>query len=431
MVAKSINKLKVSELKRELVSLGLSKTGTKKVLLNRLRNTLDSRTIEIEGETSPLSANKNGVDVTCPQKQLKRRQVTTRKVSPEITALQRQVDTLKNTIKHLMKSNKRLSSQVAALLSQQDNGVTVEASTQESNAETNIPLTTTPEEMFSASDTPSENNNTLTENTKVEVNIGSSTRQVCTSLNTSFNVRLPKMLLLGDSHGRNLGPILKDLCFKKFEILSIFKPNAKLGQIVEDIFKLTKHFTHEDVVIVLGGTNDFTDGRISKSILKKILFVSKYTNVIMNNVPYRYDSPGKNKFIYNFNKYLYNATENFKNCQRTQNIILNDINGFLIPKDYTQRGLHLNAGGKKKLGESIMVAIESLLISTPSVTNNITVSISDSEINNNIYTRYETPSAISPSDATDVSAVSMLEHEQVSADKTTFLHHPANTVQEI
>jgi hypothetical protein len=50
--------------------------------------------------------------------------------------------------------------------------------------------------------------------------------------------RKRKILLLGSSHGRDIGPMLKENLGNKFDIVSIFKPNAPLAKVVEDLGKL-------------------------------------------------------------------------------------------------------------------------------------------------------------------------------------------------
>jgi hypothetical protein len=52
-----------------------------------------------------------------------------------------------------------------------------------------------------------------------------------------------KILLLGSSHGREVGPMLQEHLGNEYAVTSIFKPNAPLPNVVEDLRKLGKDFT--------------------------------------------------------------------------------------------------------------------------------------------------------------------------------------------
>jgi hypothetical protein len=64
-----------------------------------------------------------------------------------------------------------------------------------------------------------------------------------------------KILLLGSSHGREIDFILQENQGTKFDVCSIFKPNASLAKVVENIAKLGKDTKHDHVVIVEGPGN--------------------------------------------------------------------------------------------------------------------------------------------------------------------------------
>jgi hypothetical protein len=62
-----------------------------------------------------------------------------------------------------------------------------------------------------------------------------------------------KILLMGSSHGREIGPMLEESLGIKFDIVSIFKPNAPLEKVVEDLGKLGKGLTKQDHIVIVGG----------------------------------------------------------------------------------------------------------------------------------------------------------------------------------
>jgi hypothetical protein len=71
--------------------------------------------------------------------------------------------------------------------------------------------------------------------------------------------RKRKILLLGSSHGREIGPMLKESLGKGFDIVSIFKPTAPLANVVEDLGKLGKDLTKQDHIVVVGGPGNSLD----------------------------------------------------------------------------------------------------------------------------------------------------------------------------
>jgi beta-lactamase superfamily II metal-dependent hydrolase len=52
-----------------------------------------------------------------------------------------------------------------------------------------------------------------------------------------------RILLLGSSHEREIGPMLQENLGTRFDVMSIFKPNATLAKVVEDLGKLSKDLT--------------------------------------------------------------------------------------------------------------------------------------------------------------------------------------------
>jgi hypothetical protein len=86
-----------------------------------------------------------------------------------------------------------------------------------------------------------------------------------------------KILLLGCSHGREIGPMLKESLGKDFDIVSIFKPNVPLTNVVEDLGKLGKNLTKKDHVIVVGGPGNSLDRNYNYSIVKDINYIAERT----------------------------------------------------------------------------------------------------------------------------------------------------------
>lgn len=173
------------------------------------------------------------------------------------------------------------------------------------------------------------------------------------SRNTEQNVNR-RITLLSDSHGRNLGPIIKNTFTDNLtRIDSIFKPNATFSQVVDNVNKLTTDFTKNDAVVIMAGTNDSNLAFFETSV-KNIMEICAKTNLFLCTIPYRYDKPILNNLIFEMNKLLYDLSSiyNFK---------VIDLNIFLKPADYTKYGLHLNICGKYKIGDVIAQFLNNLL----------------------------------------------------------------------
>jgi hypothetical protein len=86
-----------------------------------------------------------------------------------------------------------------------------------------------------------------------------------------------KILLLGSSHAREVGPMLKDSVGKRFDIVSIVKPNAALTNAAEDLSKLGKDCTTKDHIVIVGGPGNSLDRNYNYLIEKDINFIAEKT----------------------------------------------------------------------------------------------------------------------------------------------------------
>jgi hypothetical protein len=66
-----------------------------------------------------------------------------------------------------------------------------------------------------------------------------------------FERKKRKIVLLGGSHGRGMGPMLQENLGSSFEVYSIFKPSAPPAKVVEDVGKLSKDFTKQNHIVML------------------------------------------------------------------------------------------------------------------------------------------------------------------------------------
>lgn len=167
-----------------------------------------------------------------------------------------------------------------------------------------------------------------------------------------------KILIVADSHGRDMQRILsKCLNDVTVNVTSFIKPGAGMKEIAKGITEKTAHFSQDDVVILMGGTNDIEGNTpfqltIAQS-LESFVPISKKTKVIINCIPQRWDKPELNTDIGQANKFMHNFINKIKN-KNSKNISINFLEDKLRPHHYNRSGLHLNTEGKKTLCTTIL-----------------------------------------------------------------------------
>lgn len=122
-----------------------------------------------------------------------------------------------------------------------------------------------------------------------------------------------KILILSDQNNISW-QMRKLLDLQQYEIMSIKNPGALLCQIIENIESLTKNYTLQDFVIIIGGANDIKNRRtpLFRSICNKLKMCS-HTNILFVSVPYVEKNQNINRHIYKFNTKLSDFLHKFNN----------------------------------------------------------------------------------------------------------------------
>ena len=156
-----------------------------------------------------------------------------------------------------------------------------------------------------------------------------------------------KIILLADSHGRNLSSHLREILPSKYSITGIFKPNARMADVIEELDSHTKELTHRDTVVVIGGQNDINLGGsfIPSQHLPNLVKATCHTNVILTTLPPRHNH-------YTLNKHIKIANNALKHHLRDTQIKLLDLD-CLSAHLFTRHGLHLNRAGKQSLASRL------------------------------------------------------------------------------
>lgn len=156
-----------------------------------------------------------------------------------------------------------------------------------------------------------------------------------------------KIVLLGSSHGQDIGPMLQEKLGTEYEVTSIFKPNAPLANVIEDLENLGKDLTKQDHIVIVGGPGNSLDRNYHYSIEEDLSFIAKrtsHTNVGLVNLFRRHDKPWMNKKVRSVNVRLDRAL--LSNSLSHIGVIDTTT---IVREEYTNHGLHLNWRGKRKL----------------------------------------------------------------------------------
>jgi hypothetical protein len=181
---------------------------------------------------------------------------------------------------------------------------------------------------------------------------------------TKNNKYVHKVHIIGDSHLKGVTTKINQYLGSNFVVSSFIKPGANVKQIVETQEIEFNCLGKKDLIVVNGGSNDLiNNSEEDKSALSSLLkFAHKYanTNVLMLNVPIRYDSLTNyrtNYDIMNFNDKLQKRTKLFDHVHL--------IEMTTDRKYFTNHGLHQNKLGKERIAKEIARLIRGIVNSRP------------------------------------------------------------------
>lgn len=164
-----------------------------------------------------------------------------------------------------------------------------------------------------------------------------------TDVEEKTQIQKKRVLLLGASHCKGTGTIIKEL-LPNHECLTVSKPGAKLHDIVKGIEGLTKDFTINDTVIIQGTTNDINPSDPYPITIQKamtpIFQLSTKCKFKILSIPYRYDLEHLNSDIWTANRLMQKFCESYR---------IQFVEVQLPRPCYTKHGLHFNGKGKKQL----------------------------------------------------------------------------------
>ncbi|KAG8251941.1 PC4 and SFRS1-interacting protein [Homalodisca vitripennis] len=160
-----------------------------------------------------------------------------------------------------------------------------------------------------------------------------------------------RLLILADSHGKNLGHLVEQR--SSVNAFSCVRPGARFGGVVEDFMDLSKDLTKEDSVLIIAGTNNMeaigTECFLNE--VQEFLTKSNNLNLILATLPMRHDQPNLNLDL------------KISKINREIEVIAAKNNCLVLPLHhlprhlFTNHGLHLNKRGKLRVAEMIVKII--------------------------------------------------------------------------
>lgn len=173
-----------------------------------------------------------------------------------------------------------------------------------------------------------------------------------------------KIVVLSDSQGKNLHNYIQNIT-EDYEVFVYTKPGARLKDIIQDSKCFIEECSKDDFVVLLAGTNDIGKCQPSQlSImqgLNALLSLDVNTNVIINSVPYRFDTMKLNDNIFYANMAITRIVRQYKG---PLSVSYGDLNAILRRNHFTRHGLHINRAGKRVLGKNIVQTIDSRVRTT-------------------------------------------------------------------
>lgn len=165
--------------------------------------------------------------------------------------------------------------------------------------------------------------------------------------------------VFGDSHCRDLGPIIRKLDSNINVSCNVY-PGQKLDFIVNTI--KTQKLSPKSKLCLIAGTNDLFSTKFEciKFSIDKLITKCKHLSLFIMLIPPRYDQKGMNKHVRNLNVKIKHHVSTHNNVQ-----CIDPVN-FISFSHLNNDGIHLNKRGKSVLCSKLINKMFNLQVLTPS-----------------------------------------------------------------
>ena len=186
---------------------------------------------------------------------------------------------------------------------------------------------------------------------KISINSKIGSIQSKSKKNMEEKNKLRTVLILTDENGKTTSSLMNDLLPLTYRSTCITKTYAQFHGICKVSKTMLNKMTKDDYVIVMGGLHysylreGFSKNQTLNSIetnMAALIEMSKNTNLLVCDIPYRLDNNSYNYDILDINK------KNKVLCAKHKHVKFVPLTDVLIESDYTHSGATLNVNGKKK-----------------------------------------------------------------------------------
>jgi hypothetical protein len=165
-------------------------------------------------------------------------------------------------------------------------------------------------------------------------------------------------MMIGDSFLRGIRENVEASLTDKFGVYSVVKPGCDIRNLLMSAKSTTENLSHNDAVLICGGSNDLNFDNDESVIEHVIEFIqsNNHTNILLTKVPTRYDLSyysQVNNEIRSYNDKLRDIVNEHKQVA----LIEMDFDR----KYHTRHGLHLNKLGKLQFTNKITQMVHLIL----------------------------------------------------------------------
>ena len=187
------------------------------------------------------------------------------------------------------------------------------------------------------------------DSTKNRINNLKETIKVLNRKNSSLS-KTHRVILIGDSSIKGYACNLQSLLSDNYNVYSTVKPGSTTCELKESAKEEVRQLSHDDVIIICSGTNDYEPNKFSLTFHNIMNFINSndHTNIILMNDPFRYDLPNSisvNRNISALNRKLQKLVKDFPHLSFLKTDMDRNLSMY--------HGLHLNKLGKQLVQHQI------------------------------------------------------------------------------
>jgi len=168
-----------------------------------------------------------------------------------------------------------------------------------------------------------------------------------------------RVIRIGDSNIKGYGCNLKPLLSKNYELYSVARPGSNSSELKETAKEEISQLSHEDVIVIFSGTNDYelNEFSLTLQIITNFIQANKHTNIILINFPLRYDLPNSTSVSSSISTSILNRKLKKLVKVFPHTSLLETENNRNL---FTNHGLHLNKLGKRLVTCQIASLLQSI-----------------------------------------------------------------------